>query len=478
MASGNYPEESLLLSLINLSLSGHGSSTSRTHQPSPMPPIMTPPFSQSIWADHCPSNTGGANLQYMPWNLQDDTMRVNLNSGFGVGSMSFWGNQENPFGQNLGSASLGGRGYMSNDYNSLNLYNNGMASQDYVASHQESLSSNEVRGINAVLGLEDSDIILLSNDQWSSEYLQKLLCLKDSRIVNKMMGVVYSFPIYLMTHQYGHHLFVKLIESCDEEQRGLITTTITSDDELFLTASVSKFGSLCIKRLIKKLVGSPLISLVISALHRIFKDTMLNGKGSSVIIYCLETLSDQQNELLYVAAINHFRDLATHVVGCISFNNFINDMRGPHRAQLLDLISCHAAFLSKDPSGNFVVQHVLELRDPILTQKICFILRGKYVELSLLKYGSHVVEKCLKSPGMAHYAVEDFLKSRSQLFHLARHKYGNYVIQTALKVTKSENISLHRRLLHELRDYHDLQFGYGRKLYNLIAAGVPVGGSV
>lgn len=153
---------------------------------------------------------------------------------------------------------------------------------------------------------------------------------------------------------------------------------------------------------------------------------------------------------------------------------------------------------------NFVVQHVLELSNPMLTQKICSMLRGKYVELSLLRYGSHVVEKCLKSPGMAHYAVEDFLKSSSQLFHLARHKYGNYVIQTALKVTKvffffssslkifttfnssfclissfnlqTENISLHRRLLNELQDCHDLQLGFGKKLYNLIAAGVPVDG--
>lgn len=169
-------------------------------------------------------------------------MRVNLNSGFGIGSMSIWENQENPFGQNLGSASLGGRGYMWNDYNGLNLYNNGMASQDYVAIHQESLSSDEVRGINAVLGLEDSDIILLIKDQCSFGYLQKLLCWKDSRIVNKMLGVVYRFPFYLMTHPYGHHLFVKLIESCGEEQRGLITTKITSQDEFFFKASVSKFG--------------------------------------------------------------------------------------------------------------------------------------------------------------------------------------------------------------------------------------------
>ncbi|KAJ0082939.1 hypothetical protein Patl1_09694 [Pistacia atlantica] len=44
MASANFLQESLLLSLSNLSLSGHGSSTSRTHQPSPMPPTHCDSF--------------------------------------------------------------------------------------------------------------------------------------------------------------------------------------------------------------------------------------------------------------------------------------------------------------------------------------------------------------------------------------------------------------------------------------------------
>lgn len=281
MSSDNAPQESLLLSLRNLSLSDHGSSTSRAlPQPSPLPPSIAPSFSQSIWADHSASNTEGnlsrtwnlylfkfvqcrfyikiwfcwskhvknsiffyfvigANLQNIPCNVfmneydvnhQEETMRVNLNSGSEVHSMSIWENQESPFGKNLGR------------YNGLNLYNNRIQSQDYVTSHQESLSSDEVIAINSILGLEDSDIILLSNDQCGSKYLQKLLCWKDSRIINKMLGVVYRFPFYLMTHCHGHHQFVKLIESCDEEQLGLITMKITAQDELFFKASISKFG--------------------------------------------------------------------------------------------------------------------------------------------------------------------------------------------------------------------------------------------
>lgn len=51
------------------------------------------------------------------------------------------------------------------------------------------------------------------------------------------------------------------------------------------------------QKLIKVLVRSPWISHVISALHRRFKDMMFNREASSVIMQCLETLDDQQNEV-------------------------------------------------------------------------------------------------------------------------------------------------------------------------------------
>jgi hypothetical protein len=56
------------------------------------------------------------------------------------------------------------------------------------------------------------------------------------------------------------------------------------------------------------------------------------------------------------------------------------------------------------------------------------------VLLSSQQGGSHVVEKCLNSPWMD-YVILDFLKW-DRLWQLARDRYGNYVIQTALKVTK------------------------------------------
>ncbi|GAY35375.1 hypothetical protein CUMW_015920, partial [Citrus unshiu] len=233
-------------------------------------------------------------------------------------------------------------------------------------------------GKNALLAQPDYDIVLLGKTGGGSLSLQKMLSGKDSTITFKIFEAV----------------------------------------------------ARSMQKLIKVLVGSPCISLVISAAYRRFKDMMFSKEASSVIIKCLETLDEQQNEVLYLAAMNHFRELATHVRGCVSLNNFINEMRGPRRGQLLDLISSHAEFLSKDPSGNYVVQHVLGLGDLKYSEKICSLLKGKFEELSLLRCGSHLI-------------------SDHQFLHLARHKYGNFVIQQALRVTKGFQMT-ERNIIQEL----------------------------
>ncbi|KAF2309251.1 hypothetical protein GH714_001377 [Hevea brasiliensis] len=181
-----------------------------------------------------------------------------------------------------------------------------------------------------------------------------------------------------------------------------------------------------------------------------------------------------QNALLYESAISLCLHLATHENGCISLNNFIDKIQGSHRQRLLELISKNAVFLSQDPSGNHVVQKVLALENPIFTERICSSLRGHYKRLSLQKWGSHVVEKCLRSTAME-CAVEDLLSSScNQLLQVARDQFGNYVIQSALKVTKKTNNPLHLELLRSLQPHLEtLRKGFGRNVFNLIANGVP-----
>lgn len=86
---------------------------------------------------------------------------------------------------------------------------------------------------------------------------------------------------------------------------------------------------------------------------------------------------------------------------------------------------------------NFVVQHVLGLNNATITRRICYSLKGHYVELALLKCGSHVVEKCSTSSRLGlSLVVEAMLENDKTLFLLSWAKFGNYAVQKALNLTK------------------------------------------
>lgn len=87
--------------------------------------------------------------------------------------------------------------------------------------------------------------------------------------------------------------------------------------------------------------------------------------------------------------------------------------------------------------SNYVVQHLVCKKIPRITECLLRQLEGKYVSLSRNKFGSNVVEKIFNELGEQH--------SRRIIFELLHHPdvakllvdpFGNYVILTAVKVSK------------------------------------------
>lgn len=83
------------------------------------------------------------------------------------------------------------------------------------------------------------------------------------------------------------------------------------------------------------------------------------------------------------------------------------------------------------------MQCIFDLRLPWATLEILDQLKGNYWDLSVQKYSSNVVEKCLK------YADEDGrlrivqeLMNNPRLDQIMQDPYGNYVIQAALSHSK------------------------------------------
>ena len=65
--------------------------------------------------------------------------------------------------------------------------------------------------------------------------------------------------------------------------------------------------------------------------------------------------------------------------------------------------------------------------------------KGKCVILSIQKYSSNVIERCIeKSEEFLNSFIYEISNDNNSIKLLMKNNYGNYVIQTALKVSKNQ----------------------------------------
>ncbi|RCH78622.1 hypothetical protein CU098_004331, partial [Rhizopus stolonifer] len=127
----------------------------------------------------------------------------------------------------------------------------------------------------------------------------------------------------------------------------------------------------------------------------------------------------------------------------------IKDINGNHQKQLVNEIIRNALTLVQDPYGNYVVQYVLELGDAKFSDQLIRQFIGHISELSVQKYSSNVIEKCIRvaEEDTRSHLIEEMI-NKPQLEKLLRDSYANYVVQTALDFA---NETQHQKLSEHIR---------------------------
>lgn len=114
-------------------------------------------------------------------------------------------------------------------------------------------------------------------------------------------------------------------------------------------------------------------------------------------------------------------------------------------------IAANSLILAQDPFGNYVVQYVLQLGLSWASEEVMNRLAENYAHLSMQKFSSNVVEKCLKVAGEEwRVRIVQELMGSSLLEQLLQDPYANYVIQSALLVSKG---ALHTSLVEAIHPH-------------------------
>ncbi|XP_061363250.1 putative pumilio homolog 7, chloroplastic [Gastrolobium bilobum] len=280
-------------------------------------------------------------------------------------------------------------------------------------------------------------IYFIAKDQHGCRFLQRMFDEGTPGDVQVIFNEIINHVVELMMNPFGNYLMQKLLDVCNEEQRMQIIRMVTEEPGQLVKISLNTHGTRVVQKLIETLKTRQQISLVVSALEPGFLALIKDLNGNHVVQHCLQCLSNEDNKFIFVAAAKYCVDIATHQHGCCVLQRCIGHSSGEHREKLVAEISANALLLAQDQFGNYVVQFILDLRIPSAIATLSWQFKGNYVHLSMQKFGSHVVEKCLAVFNVENQSrVIDELLSAPRFEQLLQDPHANYVVQSALRLSE------------------------------------------
>jgi hypothetical protein len=297
----------------------------------------------------------------------------------------------------------------------------------------------------------------LTKYQAGCRFLQKKLEEQpDQQHVTLVFNEVFDHLIELMTDPYGQYLVPKLMKHCDKAQRQAIVTKIAPK---IVTFACHTYGIHGVQKILEYLTDDQ-VGVFVDVIRPSTIQLSKDNKGNYLIQSFLKQFSAGRNQFIYDGINAHCVDVATHKVGCTLINRCIDYANEVQLESLITQIASHCLDLVQDQFGNYVVQHILSTK-PQFAPKIILAMLGHIPELSVQKFSSNVIEKCLQvsvssSPDLYATIIKEI--TDADLLALLQDRYANFVIQTALDVADD---SQHAKLVKLILPYiHQIKTPY------------------
>ncbi|EXL43492.1 hypothetical protein FOCG_13921 [Fusarium oxysporum f. sp. radicis-lycopersici 26381] len=363
--------------------------------------------------------------------------------------------------------------YQPQNYNGYNAgpYNQGNQprdSQARVIQHRRQLDNEAMsRYQNTPLDSFVGNIYELCKDQHGCRYLQKKLEERNADQVHIIWVETNQHVIELMTDPFGNYLCQKLLEFCNDDERTVLIQNASQD---MVRIALNQHGTRALQKMIEYVSTPQQVHIIIEALRYRVVELIQDLNGNHVIQKCLNKLTPPDAQFIFDAVGGSCVEVGTHRHGCCVLQRCIDHASGDQKLWLIQRITEHARILVQDPFGNYVVQYIIDLNEPLFTEPIVLTFKDCITQLSRHKFSSNVIEKCLRcaQPPSKDLIVEELLRNQ-EMERLLRDSFANYVIQTALEYAtphqKHRLVEAIRPILPQIRTTP-----YGRRIQAKISA--------
>jgi len=301
--------------------------------------------------------------------------------------------------------------------------------------------------------IESCNLQEMAKDKFKSRLLQRTL-LRGSPDVSQLIFKK-AEPLFmeLVRDQYGNYLSQKILEVAAPDQFERLFNLLK---EHLRDLAQDAHGTRAVQKVVEQAINRGKVKEFLEALPMDLAEQLARSvTGFHVIVKLLELLPSEDAEDLLerlCGTPEKALSLGKDQWGCCVAKKCLDRSDGPMRQKIIDAFAENMLSLVQDPFGNYVVQHLILMahgRPNSNVSRIIDALRGNIFELSMQKFSSNVLEKCLlnSSDKDRNKIINEILNPPHVLPSeavrmLVFHQFGNYVFQSALEVAKDPQFAL------------------------------------
>ena len=277
-----------------------------------------------------------------------------------------------------------------------------------------------------------------------SRIFQNYLKKTQNDIIHLIYYEIKMYLINIMCDSYGNYFCKKFFSALNKKDRMDFINTIKP---YFVKLSFDNVGTFPIQAIVEQINSNYEKRLIMNLIGKCLSSFFYNAYGARVLEKIVSSFEEEYTTIIYEFAISNFLSLSMDANAICIMKRIVSLQReqSSYFNFLYKKVNENLHMLINHQNGYQVVLSAISSWKSENVNGIISMLINNFALLSIGKFSSNVVEKCIeKNESNLNLYIREICNN-NMVGGIIKNSYGNYVIQKALRLSKGE----HEKLLAE-----------------------------
>ena len=278
-------------------------------------------------------------------------------------------------------------------------------------------------------------VSIIKNHKGSKIFQKYLKSTHSDEILHLIFTELHQSLGELIIDPYANYFCKKFFTYLNQNDR---IEFLKSIEQSFIDLSSDNIGTYPIQSIIEHLNSKNEKDIIISGIKDGFIKLFFDAFGCHVLEKLLTCFEDEYVNFIYTYIFDNFLNLTNNSNGIYIIKKILTfTQKKELHEKLKSIVKKNAIFLIKQSYGNFVIQVIIEIWEDY--KEITDLFKGHFFPLSLEKYASNVIERCIeKDKEILENYIKEIIEGNC-ISDVMKSNYGNYVVQKVIKLSEGES---------------------------------------